>query len=200
MAASWKLSDFKRKRWFIFGATLKTGSSQRTMFALSEILISFRECAAATVEPHLKKSSRGSITSPSPNRLICRSVTTSQKVLAIRFNPKSQQRSLDAVQWGLIAYWAKDPKVAYRTINARAETVDKAPSFRQAFANRRCLIPANGFYEWRKMARPKLPYAIAMKDVRPFTFAGLWENWRDPESGGWLRTCTIITQASLMRL
>jgi putative SOS response-associated peptidase YedK len=101
---------------------------------------------------------------------------------------------------GLIAYWAKDPKVAYRTINARAETVDKAPSFRQAFANRRCLIPADGFYEWRKMARPKLPYAIAMKDLRPFTFAGLWENWRDPESGGWLRTCTIITQASLMRL
>jgi putative SOS response-associated peptidase YedK len=127
-------------------------------------------------------------------------VAPSQKVLAIRFNPKSQQRSLDAVQWGLIAYWAKDPKVAYRTINARTETVDKAPSFRQAFAKRRCLIPADGFYEWRKMARSKLPYAIAMKDGRPFTFAGLWENWRDPESGGWLRTCTIITQASLMRL
>jgi hypothetical protein len=90
-------------------------------------------------------------------------------------------------------YWAKDPKIAYRTINARAETVDKAPSFRQAFAKRRCLIPADGFYEWRKTAKPKLPFAIAMKDGRPFTFAGLWENWKDPESGEWLRTCTIIT-------
>ena len=72
-------------------------------------------------------------------------IAPSQKVLTIRFNPKSQQRSLDAVQWGLIPYWAKDPKIAYRTINARAESVDKAPSFRQAFAKRRCLIPADGF-------------------------------------------------------
>src|SRR6202047_560921 len=95
-------------------------------------------------------------------------------------NAKSQQRSLDALQWGLIPYWAKDPKIAYRTINARAETVDKAPSYRQAFKKRRCLIPADGFYEWRKTAKPKLPFAIAMKDGRPFTFARLWENWKDP--------------------
>ena len=108
--------------------------------------------------------------------------------------------ALDALQWGLIPYWAKGPKIAYRTINARAETVDKAPSFRWAFAKRRCLIPADGFYEWRKTTKPKLPFAIGMKDGRPFTFAGLWENWKDPESGEWLRTCTIITQASLMRL
>jgi len=78
-----------------------------------------------------------------------------------------------------------------RTVNARAETIDKAPSFRQAFAKRRCLIPADGFYEWRKTAKPKLPFAIAMKDGRPFTFAGLWENWKDPGSREWLRTCTI---------
>jgi putative SOS response-associated peptidase YedK len=120
-------------------------------------------------------------------------IAPSQKVLTIRFNPQAQQRSLDALQWGLIPYWAKDRKIAYRTINARAETVDKAPSFRWAFAKRRCLIPADGFFEWRKTARPKLPFAIAMKDGRPFTFAGLWENWKDPESGEWLRTCTIIT-------
>ena len=61
------------------------------------------------------------------------------------------------------------------------------------FADHSCLIPADGFYEWRKTAKPKLPFAIAMKDGRPFTFAGLWENWKDPESGEWLRTCTIIT-------
>jgi putative SOS response-associated peptidase YedK len=74
-------------------------------------------------------------------------------VLTIRFNPEIQQRSLDALQWGLIPYWAKD-----WTINARAETVHKAPSFRQAFRKRRCLIPADGFYEWRKTAKPKLPF------------------------------------------
>src|SRR5438128_3601846 len=120
-------------------------------------------------------------------------IAPSQKVLSIRFNPETQAPSLDALQWGLIPYWTKDPKIAYRTINARAETVDKAPSYRQAFKKRRCLIPADGFYEWRKTAKPKLPFAIAMKDGRPFTFAGLWENWKDPESGEWLRTCTIIT-------
>jgi putative SOS response-associated peptidase YedK len=118
-------------------------------------------------------------------------IVPSQKVLTIRFNPETRARSLDALQWGLIPYWAKDPKIADRTINARAETVDKAPSYRQAFKKRRCLIPADGFYEWRKTAKPKLPFAIAMKDGRPFTFAGLWENWKDPESGEWLRTCSI---------
>jgi putative SOS response-associated peptidase YedK len=99
--------------------------------------------------------------------------------------PKSPDHSLQcanatafARRWGLIPYWAKDPKVAYRTINARAETVDRAPSFREAFAKRRCLIPADGFYGRRKTARPKLPFAIAMKDGRPFTFAGLWEGWK----------------------
>jgi putative SOS response-associated peptidase YedK len=71
-------------------------------------------------------------------------IASSQKVLTIRFNPETQARSLDALQWGLIPYWVKDPKIAYRTINARAETVDKAPSFRQAFRKRRCLIPADG--------------------------------------------------------
>jgi putative SOS response-associated peptidase YedK len=94
---------------------------------------------------------------------------------------------------GIDSILGEGSKIAYRTINARAETVDKAPSYRQAFKKRRCLIPADGFYEWRKTAKPKLPFAIAMKDGRPFTFAGLWENWKDPESGEWLRTCTIIT-------
>jgi putative SOS response-associated peptidase YedK len=73
-------------------------------------------------------------------------IAPSHKVLTIHFNPETQLRSLDALQWGLIPLWAKDPKIAYRTINARAETVDKAPSFRRAFAKRRCLIPADGFY------------------------------------------------------
>jgi putative SOS response-associated peptidase YedK len=81
---------------------------------------------------------------------ITRNIAPSQKVLTIRFNPQTRVGSLDALQWGLIPYWAKDSKIAYRTINARAETVYRAPSFREAFAKRRCLIPADGFYEWRK--------------------------------------------------
>ena len=125
-------------------------------------------------------------------------IAPSQKVLTIRFNPETQQRSLDALQWGLIPHWAKDQKIAYRTINARAESVDKAPSFRQAFTKRRCLIPADGFYEWRRTAKPKLPFAIAMKDGRPFTFApALEKTGKIPnlESG-----CALarLSQASLM--
>jgi SOS response associated peptidase (SRAP) len=88
-------------------------------------------------------------------------------------------------------YWAKDPKIASQTINARA---DKAPSFRGAFAKRRSLIPADGFYEWRKTQKPKLPFAIAMEDGRPFNFASAPEKTgKIPNLGNWLRTCTIIT-------
>src|ERR1700751_6213587 len=120
-------------------------------------------------------------------------IAPSQDVLVIRHNPKIKQRSLDALRWGLIPYWAKDPKVAYKTINARAETVDSAPSYRQAFKKRRCLIPADGFYEWRKVLGGKIPYNIQMKDGRPFVFAGLWEGWKPPGTKDWIRTCTIIT-------
>jgi putative SOS response-associated peptidase YedK len=127
-------------------------------------------------------------------------IAPSQKVLTIRFNPETQARSLDALQWGLIPYSVKDPKIAYRTINARAETVDKAPSFRQAFAKRRCLIPADGFYEWRKTAKPKLPFAVPMKDGRPFTFAGAPEKiGKIPNLGS---GCGLarLSQASLIQL
>jgi putative SOS response-associated peptidase YedK len=123
-------------------------------------------------------------------------IAPSQKVLTIRFNPEIQQRSLDALQWGLIPYWAKDPKISYRTINARAETVDKAPSFRQAFRKRRCLIPADGFYQWRKTVRPKLPFALRHERRTPVHLCRSLEGWKDPESGEWLRTCTIITGES----
>jgi putative SOS response-associated peptidase YedK len=70
------------------------------------------------------------------------------------------------LQWGLIPYWAKDPKIAYKAINARVETVDTAPSYRQAFKKRRCLIPADGFYELKRLVGGKIPYSIGMKDVR----------------------------------
>jgi putative SOS response-associated peptidase YedK len=97
------------------------------------------------------------------------------------------------LRWGLVPYWAKDEKIGFRTINARAETVDSAHSFRRAFRKRRCLIPADGFYEWQKVIGGKIPYSIEMKDDSPFGFAGLWEGWQNPETQEWLRTCTIIT-------
>jgi putative SOS response-associated peptidase YedK len=120
-------------------------------------------------------------------------IAPTQDVLVIRYNPKSGQRSLDTLRWGLIPYWAKDPRIAYKTINARVETVETAPSYREAFKKRRCLIPADGFYEWRTLGGAKIPFSIGMKDDRPFTFAGLWEGWKDPVSEEWQRTCTIIT-------
>jgi hypothetical protein len=96
------------------------------------------------------------------------------------------------LRWDPIPNWAKDPKIAYKTISARAETLDTAPSYRQAFKKRRCLIPMDGFYE-RKVPGDKIPYSISMKDDSPFVFGGLWEGWKDPANGEWLHTCTIIT-------
>jgi putative SOS response-associated peptidase YedK len=120
-------------------------------------------------------------------------IAPTQDVLAIRQKPESNQRTLDALRWGLIPNWAKDPKIAYKTINARVETVDTAPSYREAFKKRRCLIPADSFYEWKKVLGGKIPFSIGMKDDAPFVFAGLWEGWKDPTTDEWLRTCTIIT-------
>ena len=117
-------------------------------------------------------------------------IAPNQEVLAIRFNPETKQRSLDRLRSGLVPYWAKDEKIGFKTINARAETVDSACS---AFKKRRCLIPADGFYEWKKVIGGKIPYSIDMKDDSPFVFAGLWEGWQNPETQEWLRTCTIIT-------
>jgi putative SOS response-associated peptidase YedK len=124
---------------------------------------------------------------------ICWNIAPTQDVLAIRLRPETKQRTSDTLRWGLIPNWTKDPKTAYKTINARAETIDTAPSFRQAFKKRRCLIPADGFYEWKKVGGGKIPYSIGMKDDAPFVFAGLWEGWKDPATQEWLHTCTIIT-------
>lgn len=96
---------------------------------------------------------------------------------------------LDYFRWGLIPSWAKDPSIGSQMINARAETVDEKPSFKNAFKRRRCLIPADGFYEWGKS---KVPTYIHLKDHEVFAFAGLWERWQSPD-GGEIRTCTILT-------
>ncbi len=109
-------------------------------------------------------------------------IAPSQKVLTIRFNPKTKQRSLDALQWGLIPYWAKDPKFAYKTIDARVETVDTAPSYREAFKKRRCLIPSDGFYEWKKVLGGKIPYSISMKDDSPSCSPGCGKAGKIPRT------------------
>ena len=104
------------------------------------------------------------------------------------------QRRLGTLRWGLVPHWAKNPKDAAKRINARAETVHDNASFRDAFMRHRCLIPADGFYEWQK--RPdgkKQPFFIKPADGAPIVFAGLWAAWRDPATEEWLRTCTIIT-------
>lgn len=101
-------------------------------------------------------------------------------------------RRLEMLRWGLIPSWADDPGIGYRMINARAETAPTKPSFRRAFRGRRCLIPADGFYEWKKEDGGKQPYHIRLKDGEPFTFAGLWESWNDP-NGGTVRSFAILT-------
>ena len=101
-------------------------------------------------------------------------------------------RVLAPMRWGLIPSWAKEAKIGYRMINARAETVAEKPAFRSAFRHRRCLVPADGFYEWRKLGATKQPYRITRADGVPFAFAGLWERWRAPD-GAVIDSFTIIT-------
>lgn len=117
-------------------------------------------------------------------------IAPSQALLAIRLD-EGQRRSVP-LRWGLVPHWATDPKIAYKMINARGETVADKPSFRDAFKKRRCLIPADGFYEWKKLGKAKQPYHIRRVEGRPFAFAGLWERWQPP-NGEPLETCTIVT-------
>ena len=111
--------------------------------------------------------------------------------------PPSDHRLLTAFRWGLIPAWADDPKVGSRHINARAESVFTSPTFRTSVRRRRCLIPADGFYEWRRTPDgAKQPYLIHHQDRTPLALAGLWASWKEPASGEWLRSATIITTAA----
>jgi putative SOS response-associated peptidase YedK len=100
---------------------------------------------------------------------------------------------VEFVKWGLVPSWAKDPAVGNKMINARAETLGGRPAFRRLVANRRCLVPADGFYEWKTEGKRKTPYYVHLKSGRPFALAGLWDEWRDPATGAPLKSCTIIT-------
>jgi len=106
------------------------------------------------------------------------------------------RRAIDAYRWGLVPTWAKDPRIGNRLINARAETVATTPTFRGAFQKRRCLVPADAFYEWERVTPAiRQPNLIRRPDGEPMAFAGLWSPWRDPaeSDGAWLRTFTIVT-------
>lgn len=109
-------------------------------------------------------------------------------------------RELRTRRWGLVPHWAKDPRIGARLINARSETVAAKPSFRDAFRHRRCLVPADGFYEWTGTGRgARQPHHVRRPDRGPFAIAGLHERWRT-EDGSWLETCTLITVAANSRL
>jgi putative SOS response-associated peptidase YedK len=116
-------------------------------------------------------------------------IAPSQSVATI---VRESDRTFQWMQWGLIPSWAKNSNIGYKLINARAETVSEKPSFRSAFKRRRCLIVADGFYEWQKVEKRKQPYYIQRQDGRPFAFAGLWETWKS-QTEEELITCTIVT-------
>ncbi len=118
-------------------------------------------------------------------------IAPTQEILALI--SEGQSRILQNLRWGLIPHWAKDSKIAQKLINARAETLWEKPSFRDAVRRRRCLIIADGFYEWRQTPQgKKIPVYVRLKSKEPFGFAGLWETWQSPD-GQTLKTCTIIT-------
>jgi putative SOS response-associated peptidase YedK len=121
-------------------------------------------------------------------------IAPTQMVAAVRPVEQGSGRELALVKWGLIPFWAKDAKIASSLINARAETVATKPAFRAALKKKRCLIPADGFYEWQTIPgqKTKQPYFIGVRDVPVFAFGGLWEHWTSPE-GTRVDTCTIIT-------
>lgn len=103
-----------------------------------------------------------------------------------------ETRALELARWGLVPSWAKDLAIGARMINARAESLGEKPAFRDAFARRRCLVPADGFFEWQKAGKQKQPYFIHTAGRRPFAFAGLWDRWKQPD-GTWLISFTIVT-------
>lgn len=122
-------------------------------------------------------------------------VAPSQNVLVIV--RRNGQNWLESFQWGLVPFWAKDISIGHRLINARVETVSEKPSFRQAFKHRRCLILADGFYEWKGTKGRKQPIYITLPDEQPFAFAGLWESWQGPDPAiAPTKTCTIITTSA----
>jgi len=127
-----------------------------------------------------------------PNHPPSWNVAPTQDSLVVRRDPRDGARHMGVLRWGLVPRWAKDATGAARLMNARADGIAEKPSFREAFAKRRCLVPADGFYEWRQEGERKQPYAVALASGEPMGMAGLWEGWQQPD-GTWLRTYSIVT-------
>ena len=119
-------------------------------------------------------------------------IAPTQNVSVVRTDPHLQKNRLDLMHWGLVPSWAKDPSSGSRMINSRSETVDQKPSFRNAFRSQRCLIPADGFFEWKKLPRGKHPFYFRLQGGEVFAFAGLWERWQATASLS-LTSCCILT-------
>jgi putative SOS response-associated peptidase YedK len=119
-------------------------------------------------------------------------IAPTQSVLVIRQHPAEPIRKLSLLRWGLIPSWAKDPSVGAGMINARSETAAMKPAFREALQSRRCLLPADGFYEWQRTGKTRQPYCFEVSNGEMFAFAGLWDRWQNP-SGTVFETCSILT-------
>jgi putative SOS response-associated peptidase YedK len=144
---------------------------------VSEIKIAF------SIPPHY----------PTPNYPPSWNVAPTDQLPIVRYNPKTGWRGVDLMRWGLVPYWAKDIKVGFSTINAMAETIDTKPVFREPFKRRRCLVPVEAYYEWKKLdAKTKQPYAFALAEGGIMALAGLWETWKSP-AGEAVRSFTIAT-------
>jgi putative SOS response-associated peptidase YedK len=138
------------------------------------------------IEEYFNTASWGDDWSPHYN------IAPTQAVPVIRQHPKEPVRQVSLLGWGLIPHWSKDQRIAASTINAKSETAATKPAFRDPLRFRRCLIPADGFYEWKTMEGSKQPFCFEVGDGELFAFAGIWDGWRDSE-GQWIKTCSILT-------
>jgi len=119
-------------------------------------------------------------------------IAPTQPIPVIRQHPKEPTRQLSLMKWGLVPHWSKDASSAASTINARSETAAEKPAFRDPLKYRRCLIPVDGFYEWKRNEASKQPYCFEVNEGELFAFAGLWDGWKDAE-GQWVKSCSILT-------
>jgi putative SOS response-associated peptidase YedK len=131
---------------------------------------------------------------PIPNIPANWNAAPTEDLPVVSYDTRAGERRLDVMRWGLVPFWAKDIKVGFANINAKAEGIESKPAFREAFQRRRCLIPFDCFYEWKKLGKDRQPYAVALRDRRLMALAGLSENWRSP-AGERVRSFAIVTTA-----
>lgn len=122
-------------------------------------------------------------------------VAPGQGVAAVRQDPVEPKREVSTLRWGLIPYWAKEANIGYKMINTRSETAAEKPAYREALRLRRCLIAADGFYEWKKLGKVKQPYCFTLADESIFSFAGIWDRWKAPD-GNIVFSCSILTTSA----